>query len=326
MAKVIELRKAITSIDEKEIYRIPVLIGAPKVLVSCRQLRNKYETNRDIKTWSAWFLLKALTTSNHIKNWRSQRDLILPFLQVNEKTFYSLLHKMTELGLVTTDSNFNIFLISYEKAADLLDIVYGGTYSLPYNPINEHGFKQTFQYIIRAEEFKHQQERQLSALLYHLGKNPSLKNDLHVLLVKYGADGHQLHDGIYFQERLLSLQMRLFKEGSEILQYVLTHRADINRGVKSIKRNHSYKSTQSVSYLKSRMFKMGIITVEKKKVESQQRSRLYVPDVEARGGKRDGYKYNRRSGNTVWFLTDQINLKYETVSKKTGEGKRAKVA
>ncbi|MGN6478320.1 MAG: hypothetical protein ACTHKV_13930, partial [Flavipsychrobacter sp.] len=215
-----------------------------------------------------------------------------------------------------------IHLVSYEKAAAILDIVYLGTYPIIYNPNKQNG-KQVFQYILRAEEFRFQQSRQLNALLYHLDKNPSLKNDLHVLLVKYGADAQQLRNGRYFQERLLVLQMHLFKEGSELLPYVLTHRADINRGVARIKDNHNYKSRQSASYLKRRMQKLGVITIVKKKVESEARSRLYIPDGDK---SRDGYKYVRRSKNTVWFLTDQILFQYETSTKKTGEEKARKVA
>lgn len=302
---------------------VPVLIGAAEELVRHRELRTKYETNRSIRTWSTWFLLKALTSSGKIQKWRSQREYLFHWLQLNENTFYARLHEMKALGLVTIDDHENIHLVSYEKAAEVLNIAYTGLVRLEYNP-EKYAGKQAFQYILRAEEFRYQQSRQLNALLYHLDKNPLLKNDLHSLLIKYGADGQQLlKDGSYFQERLLKLQMLLFKEGSDILQYVLTHRADINRGVNRIKENHSYKTKQSVSYLKRRMLKLNVILIEKKKVESVERSRLYVPDGDK---KRDGYKYCRKSKNTVWFLTDQIQFAYAVSTKRTGEEKKRKAA
>jgi hypothetical protein len=302
---------------------VPVITGAAEELVGHRELRNKYHTNRSIKTWSCWFLLKSLTSSGKIQRWRTQREFLFEWLQMNEKTFYARLKEMTQLQLITVDEEENIHLVSYDKAAQILEVPYIGLTNIEYNP-EKYGGKQVFQYFLRAEEFRYQQQRQRSALLYYLDKNPLLKNDLHLLMVKYGADGQQLQiSGSYFQERLLLLQMRSFKEGSDILQYILTHRADINRGVSRIKDNHNYKSTQSVSYMKKRMLKLQVITITKKKVESSERSRLYIPDGDK---KKDGYKYVRRTRQTVWFLTDQISFAYEISKRKTGAGSSCKAA
>jgi hypothetical protein len=302
--------------------QVPVITGAAEVLVSQRELRTTYQTNRSIKTWSAWFLLKALTTSGKIQKWRSQKTFLLHWLQMNERTFYRRLEEMQQLDLVTVE-NENIQLASYEKAAGILEIAYTTLTHIQYNPDEQKG-KQIFRYFITAEEFRFQQQRQLNALIYHLDKNPLLKNDLHFLMVKYGADGQQLQKSAsYYQERLLKLQMQMFKEGSDILSYVLTHRADINRGVNRIKDNHNYKSTQSACYLKKVMAKLNIISITKKKVESANRARIYIPDGDK---KRDGYKYCKRTKQTVWFLTDQISFAYEATIKKTGEVEKRKVA
>lgn len=300
---------------------VPVTIGLPEALVMRRELRNTYETNRDIKTVSAWLLLKALTQSNQLKAWRKQKDYVLTWLQMSERTFYCYLAEMIRLGLVeSVDAAHNIFLVSYEKAAAALDVPYSGQYLVPYNPLSNEG-KQTFQYILRAEEFRKEQERQLDALHYHLNNNPTLRNTLHTLLVQRGADAQRLFkDGRYFQERLLQLQLQCFREGSEILDLVFERRADINRGVTSIQKAHSYKAKTSVSYMKKRMWELKIITVDKKKAESEKRSRLYIPD--GNGTKRDGYKWVGRTGRTVLFLTDQINFNYATTTAKK-QGRRA---
>lgn len=302
---------------------IPVILGAPEVLVTHRELRSKYETNRSIKTWSVWFLLKALTTSGKVQCWYKQKAFLLHYLQLNENTLRRRLKEMEQLQLVTVDDDGSINLISYEKAAGVLDIPYSGLYKQPYNP-EKNGGKQIFQYILRGEEIRLSQQRQLDALMYSLDKNLSLKNDLCALMVKAGADGKRLlQDPRYFQERLLVLQTFAFKEGSAILDYIYTHRADINRGVLSIQKAHTYKATQSVSYLKKRMFKLGLIDVNKVCVRSDKRSRLYIPDG---NGKRDGYKWIGRAKATALFLTDQISFKYETPTQKRGEGKAHKAA
>jgi hypothetical protein len=296
---------------------VPVIIGAEEELVQKRELRNTYHTNRDIKSWACWFLLKALTKSGKIQQWTKQEEHLLHYTQMNLKTFYTRLHEMTTLQLITIEDS-DIHLISYEKAAELLDITYYGTKLVEYDPEKQKG-KQVFQYLIRGEEFKAAKERQFDGMHFKLDKNPPLKNTLHVLLVKAGADDQRLYkDRHYFQERLLNLQQQLFKEGSDIQDQVFERRADINRSVASIQKAHSYKAKQSVCYIKHRMLELGLIIIEKKRVESNVRARIIIRDGDTR---RDGYKYNTRTKKTIWFLCDQISFTYET--KQAMRGKKA---
>lgn len=312
MAKVLPISSPpITKVHNTN-YQVKVFLYSPSDLSSCRELRNKYQTNREIKLWSIYFLLKRIAPgSSQIQKWRSQREVILPFLQIGEKQFYWYLSQLSKKGLATVDKKHNINLVSYNKAAEIQGYLAAHTYNIPYNPLKKD-VKQEFQYLLRAEELRENQDTQLNALTYNLDKNPILKNDLHLLLIQHGADGHQLcNNEWYMQQRLLLLQMQLFKEGSNILQHVFTHRADINRSVTGTKKAHNYKSIQSVTYLKRKLEKQGIIHIEKKKAVSKTRSRIYVPDATAKKGKRDGYKYNRMLNYTVWFLTDQIQFMYE---------------
>jgi hypothetical protein len=292
-----------------------VLHGAVEELVTHRELRNKYETNRDIKVWSFYFLLKAFTTANKIQNWRRQLQVILPFVQMSEKTFYNYLKKLTAAGLCTLDDQ-DIYPVSWQNAAKVLDIVYCGTYTIEFNPI-KHGKKQAFQYLIRREEIAINQKSQQGGLMHGIDENPQWKNDMVTHMVKAGADGQRLQsDSSYFQQQLLNLQMMLFRSGSAIFPIAMKHRADINRSVNCIQKYHCYKSPQSVSYMKRRMAELGIIKVEKICVESKKRARLYVPDGDSQ---REGYKWNALHKSTLWFLTDQIHFTNETSSKNTGQ-------
>jgi len=303
---------------------IPVLRGASEELVTHRVLRSKYETNRDIKIWSCWFLLKALTTTGKIKCWYKQKQILLPYVQMNENTFRRRLKDLVQLQLITLNDDGSIELISYERAAGILDIAYTGVYYLQYNPEQNAG-KQIFQYLLRCEEIRFAQERQLDGLLFHLDKNPSLKNSLHEMMVKAGADDQRLYkDREYYQKRLLQLQLHAFQEGTELLKFIFTHRADINRGVLSIQKAHCYKATTSVSYMKKRMFKLGLIQVNKVCVHSVQRSRLYIPD--GNGRQKDGYKWIGAKKETALFLTDQITFTHEIPVKKKGQGRSSKAA
>lgn len=330
---------------------VPVLNGAASALVAHRELRGQYVgqpdkykkrkkaseqyyskrtegyyTNRSIKTWCCFFLLKALTTSGKLQNWtgRDNKLWILTWLQMNENSFRRRLAEMQELDLCGIDKqsngSINIILTSYEKAAAILDIPFNGTTQLKYSP-DAHQGKQIFRFFITAEEFRSEQVKQLEALTYWLNKNLSLKNDLHLLLLKFGADDKQLRNPVYFQQRLLALQMHLFKEGSEILSYVFSRRADINRSGKLIQDHHTYKSQQSVSYLKQRMIEHDIIGMQKICVESKERSRLYIPD--GLQGRRDGYKWVDKKGVTAWFLTCQISFNYELQHSPKATAKKA---
>ncbi|RTL56261.1 MAG: hypothetical protein EKK37_17460 [Sphingobacteriales bacterium] len=290
---------------------VAILTGAPQELVTHRELRYEYHTNRSIKAWSVYFLLKSLTTSGKIQNWNRQIPRLTYWCQCNEKTLRSRLNELIRLKLIElTGIRGDIVLTSFKKAADILGIQYTGTYNINYNPTTHNG-NQIFQYLLRGEEIRHNQQTQLEALRYKLDKNPSLKNNLHLMLKQQGADDRKLSNDIaYFQAQLLILQKRLFKEGSELLSYVMELRADINRSCCGIKQQHNYLSAQSVSYMKKRLRNLKLCNIQSVIIESATRSRLYVPD--GLDKKRDGYKWLGKKKATAWRLCDQVTFLYES--------------
>jgi hypothetical protein len=332
-------------IDLANAFAVPIIIGAPEILVKLREQRGQYVTkggqgyctNREIKIWATWFLLKSLTSSGVIQNWYNQRVHLLQFLQMNENTFRRQLYAMETLQLIHSthssrkpwENDADITLCSYKQAAAVLGIKYSGQTTVTYNP-SIHSGKQIFQYILRTQELQDAQDTQLATLMYKMNKNPAYRDNMIVLLVKSGADKDRLgKDPGYFQTQLLNLQLQMFKAGSDIFQYVNANRADINRGVIKIQVDHTYKSPSSVSYMKRRMRELRLIRITKVSVKSFTRTRLYVPNGE--GGTRDGYKWidkpcrfgkNKNAGYTVLFLCDQI----EIVNTPTKENEAKKVS
>jgi hypothetical protein len=311
----------IRSIKREYPRSVAVLIGSPIELVTHRHLVNKYEVNREIKYWSTWYLLKSLSIPSYIQFWVKQKKYLLTYLQMNENTFRAHLRWLGQKGLLTIDkSNWSIRLASYEDAAQLQGIPFEGTYKISYEyekkdkgPGTRHKpVKQSFQYLIRAEEIERRKEISLAGLMRKLDEKPKIREDLIFLLSREGCDLVRLRtDPLYFQQRLLQMQLRYFKEGSEILDFAFTYRADINRGVKRIQQHHGYKSARSVTYMKRRMFELGIILVQKICIKSEARSRLYIPDEE-KGGQREGYKWILKEKVTALFITDQITPRYST--------------
>lgn len=305
--------------------QVAILSGAPAVLVAMREQRGQhvihgkaYDTNRHIKYWATWFLLKSLTSTSYIQHWIHQKKHLLHWLQLNENTFRRHLAWLKENGLAETSKiNHSIRLCSYEKAASVLGIEYDGTYPVSFNPDKCKG-KQTFAYLLRVEEFEHHKQRQLAALMYKIDNNLSLKNDLLYHLIQFGADYNRLQsDPAYYAERLLRLQIRLFRDGSDIFQYIMQLRADVNRGAKKIKQHHQYRSCQSVAYMKRKISALGLARVWSIAIESDARMRFSIPAQadtpigRTRNGMQDGYKWVKDKGKTMWRLTDQVSRLYD---------------
>jgi len=297
---------------QKNIHLVPVLYGASTQLVAHRELRNKYCTNRSIKVWSTYFLLKSLTSSGYIQHWIQQREWLLEFLQINEQTLRSRIKELQRLQLLQIKPGYSLQLVSYKKAASILGIDYAGIFTIAY----DRGLKgtNTFAYMLTADEFRSNQDTQRSALIHNLDKNPMLLNLLHELLLHQGCNAQRLKsDPAYLQEQLLKLQERSFKQGSDILGEIMQRRADINRGVKKIAEHHGYKHHRSVTYLKRVMEKLGIIAIEKRTVLSEARSRRYVPGVQSR---KNGYMWMKEARITCWTLCDQITINQNLLHEK----------
>jgi hypothetical protein len=311
---------------------VAVLKGASAVLVTHRELRghtvskapNKkrkkfndkyqasrttegYKTNRSIKTWSTYFLLKSLTTSGLLMQWTKQKDYLLSYCKITENCFRARLAEMQTLGLITISKNRSITLTSFTQAAQILGIDYTGTIKIEYNEKVEG--QQIFQYYLVMDEVRCNQQQQLDALNYKVNKNPQLKEILHSVMLQHGAIKEQLQDASYFQQYLLKVQLYFFKKGSDIYSVITQLRAEVNRSVQGIKRQYGYRAAQSVSYLKKRLKKLGIAAIEKTKVESKVRERLYVS---INGGvKVEANRYCLKTKRTVLFCCDAINAKIQ---------------
>lgn len=294
--------------NKVNIHDVPVLIGASTHLVAHRELRNKYSTNRSIKCWSTFFLLKHLSTSGHIQHWIRQKEYLLEYLQCNEQTFRSRIKELQRLKLLQILPGYCLQLTSYRKAASILDIDFCGLQKITY----DQSIKGTnvFAYMLTADEIRINQETQREAISYHLDKNPLLLDLLLQLLQQQGCDLRQLReDPVFFQEQLLKLQETSFKQGSDILKEIMRYRADVNRGMRKIAEDHAYKHKRSVSYLKRVLEKLGIVRIVKRFVLSEAKSRRYLPDGNS---KRDGYMWLKKARATMWNLCDQliINSKF----------------
>ncbi len=291
---------------------VAVLRGAANALVTHRELRNEYHTNRSIKTWGTFFLLKSLSIPGMIKRWTSQKEKLLVYCKMNEGSFRTRLRELKALGLITISKDLTITLTSFENAAQILGIEYTGTIKIEYD--EKLPGKNVFQYYLVMDEIRCNQNKQLEAINYKADKNPQLRELLEAVMIQHGADGSYLENQKYFQQFLLVIQLYYFKTGSDIWSVISQLRGDINRSVYGIKKQYGYKSAKSVSYLKQRLQQLGLASIEKTKVESDVRTRLYVPDES--GKRRDGVKYCWKTKKTILFLCDAITANFRTMDVK----------
>ena len=335
---------------EQTVFDVAVLRGAAEELVQLREQcgnyvgntgfikrkkysekynknrrKDGYQTNKAIRYWSTWFLLKSTNKSGLIKNWIHQKEFLLPFCKVTETTFRSHLKELIRLKLIFISSDYSITLTSYEKAASILGIDYNGTYTIKYDTHHEN--KQAFQYLLRAEEMRNNQQMQLDALCFKADKNPLIKEWLMPIFAKDGYSSVQLEkDPKLFQALLFKLQQQAFVHGSEIYDIIHALRADVNRGVNKIKDDHNYLSAQSASYLKSVMIKQAIIEVEQKFLVSHHRCRLYVPKADSEQYGKEAYKYLPHQKKTGWRVTDQVKILSTSTNKKEKIAKKQHAA
>jgi hypothetical protein len=298
-------------IDQKRKY-VKVLRDASLLLVKQRKLRGKYETNRSIKTWSTFFLLKSLSTPGEIKCWRDQKTALLQYCKMSENSFRSRLNELKALNLLTVSKDLTINLVSFKKAAEILGIKYAGTIKIEYNAKNTG--KQIFQYYIVLDEIRCNQQKQVEALNRKSLENPLLRASLEILMNQNGADVRKLKNADYFQQVLQHLQLEAFKTGSENWTEISALRADKNRSVKGIKKQYGFRSAQSVSYLKMRLTHCQLAEIRARKAESTARTRLYIPGDN--GQSKEGYKYCQRTNRTILFLCDSIIPKVRIIESK----------
>lgn len=292
---------------------IKILVGSPAEIVCQRELRNKYCTNRNIKAWAVYYLLKSQTTSGHIKQWEKQATELAAFCGMSRQTFRHYVQQLIALKLADGDwhtkkertANTNLTLCSYEKAADILGITFKGTVEIEYKNFTDA--KQIFQRQLMADDIRHNQEAQLVAFTKKVNKNPLLKQMLTQALIQLGAVEKELEGAAYFAAQVIRLQEEAFKNGSAIYNFVHQLRADLNRGVKRIASAWCAKSPSTATYHKRAMEKAGLIAIGKKIVHSACRKRLYLDDGT------ELYKWIKGTGQTAWVLCDQLTVAHKVL-------------
>ena len=327
MSRVVSILTLEERLQARELFQVPVLVGAAEELVTLRTKATVYRVNRPLRYWATWFLLKSITTSGKISCWNQQKQTLLNYLRLSDGTFRRQLNELKALGLlrleeVTGKRDKHIVLTSYKDAAHIMGIQYKGETVITYQPHTYANESQVFRYLLVAHEVECNQQLQLGELYRKFQNNLSgYATEILSALSHVGADVSQVQrSAAAFQKALLQLQKTVFRDRSGLASVAFSLRADINRSCTTWASHHGYAHGQSASFLKHKLQKLGVASVTKTFVRSKERSRLYVPG--SAGERRDGYKWVKGCKQTLWVLCDQVSVKLNPEAPAPGTNQR----
>lgn len=265
-----------------------------------RQLVNKYETNALLKCIGHYCILKQVTTTGIIHDWRSQSKYLQKLLNLSRNGLVKAIERLQIVGLI--DLGTNLCLISWDSASQIIGQI-DDFVMLDYNPDDKIKIEHT----LTAAEIKINQENQVKGIQQRLKFNPSLKNDLDIEISKnwqIDLKDVQQMDIYQFIWHLRELQISTFKNGT-LKAFLYEINADYNRTVVRLKNDWNHKSIQSISYIKRRLIELNLISINKiGAIVSMVKNRIHKCGNYASG-------FDRLLKLPTWYLPDFINVNFE---------------
>lgn len=273
------------SYEDKKSLRIRVPKGTSCMVVSDRKLNQKYQTNNHTKAAALYLLLKSLTRSGVIHDWRFQQIEIAQMFGVTTRTIRKYLQLAQEHGYLTHD-NFTdkIKLHSYAQFCERLGVKFSG-----------------FQII----EVQRTAVRHLPVLLYGIEVKENKEAQHYYTLKKILLNpplATALKDELKCDERDLQQQLKRAQLSSFLRRSKGDHlhvvNADDNRNLATIRRAWGMKDRRSAAYMKTKLMVCGAAAIEHRRIASTcgQWTKVYYTS------------FNRNTGQRTTFLPDEISL------------------
>ena len=216
-------------------------------LIKHREKINKYQTNREIKQIALYYLLKHVTKSGVIKEYAKNLQSLLTFTGLTQGTFYTHLNGLIKKGLVTKNAH-NLILSNYKTLLDLYDVDDDTTpITIKFNA-STHKFVHLLEFSTLADNMY----RQSLLIKKKLDKSPYTLE----ILQQYAKQQTTART-------LATAQKHAFVNGSDELNTLFFINPNITITWKRIFREFNFKSYKSVSYLKKKLQRNKIVTIEK---------------------------------------------------------------
>ena len=212
-----------------------------------REKINKYQTNKEIKQIALFYLLKHITTSGVVKEYAKNLQSLLTITGLSQGTFYTQLRGLKKKGLVRKNAH-NLILSNYNTLLELYDVQDITTpITIKFNP-STHKFTHLLEFSTLADNMY----RQSLLIKKKLEKSPYTLE----ILQRYAKQQSTA-------KTLAVAQKHAFVNGSDEINTLFFINPNITITWKRLFREFNFKSYKSVAYLKKKLQRNKIVTIEK---------------------------------------------------------------
>lgn len=244
------------------ILKLRIIQGLSRKIVSDRELRTAYKTNRVIKYYGFYCALKSITTSGLIQDYPSQLEYICEVTKRSKSSFYTYIKECIELGLIQKNGA-DLRLSSWNMVMERFGIRDKVFTEFEYDTEKK---EQTPEYYLVSAEIGENQHYQAKNVAKEILHNPQIKDLLNEKKI-----------GTQTVARLQRLQVQTFVNGTggseRIYNIIHSLNADVQRSVPKLRRAFNFKSNMSVGYMKAQLKKRGFAEVSGRLLKSSQRMR-----------------------------------------------------
>lgn len=271
------------------IIRLKILEGLSRMIVSDRHLRASYKTNRAVKYYGFYCILKSMTTSGLVRDYVNQLTHICEITKRSRSTFYSYLNECIKLGLIEKVGD-NLRLTSWDTLVERFALRERKFTEFNYDTTRKD---QTPEYFLISAEISENQQYQVKSVMLRIGQNPQIKH----FITKEQSPAETV-------KSLQNMQVQTFFDGcggSEIMYSIIhSFNADTQRTVPKLRKAFNLKSNRSVAYLKRQLSERGFAEVTQRFLKSSVRMRK-DKNIYCTG-------WDRKLGQSTWHLPDMITL------------------
>ena len=266
-----------------------------------RQLVNRYETNAMLKCIGHYCILKQVTTTGILHNWKSQSKYLQKLLNLSRNGLVKAIERLHIVGLI--DLGANLAMVGWDDASQIIGLQIDEFIWIDYDPSSN----AKIEHLLMAAEIKINQENQVKIIQKRLKFNPSLKSELDILIAEnwqidlVDVQQMNIHQFIW---HLKQLQISTFMNGT-LKAALYEINPDLNRSVVKFKSDWDYKSVQSIAYIKRKLAKLKLISINKiGAIVSTTKNRIRKMGNYASG-------YDRMLKLPIWFMPDSIQVNFE---------------
>lgn len=272
-------------------------------LFSTRSLVIKYETNRTLKSYAFYALLKTTTQSGKLTNYKDQAKFLRKLFKCTRNTLPTIIAQLQQLKLIEIEGT-DLKLVSFERAAELVELPYkrGDDVVIEYNIDS----KEKIYHLFFAAEIAINQRTQLNAIQKKLLFNSEACHQLTLVASQLTGIDFKIIKAMPIDEfckLIFSLQKNQFVKESKYFKLLNIVRVDVNRKLGNLVAAWGFKSYLSATYIKRKLHQLQLIKLEKQSpIYSECGNRIRTIS------KKYIDKFNHQNKLTAWFIPDQLNV------------------